>query len=159
MPLFRYRASDDWYGAKKSKGIPFENPSGFLRFMARPYRGFKRMVHALNRRSEAPYHCSGIGQATTGAGLIITMYFVYVLKSEKDDKFYIGFTNDVKKRCRDHNNGSNKSTRDRRPLKLVYYEAHCDKDDALRRERYFKTSKGKTTIRQILRHFLEEESS
>jgi len=82
------------------------------------------------------------------------MYFVYILKSEKDQKLYIGFTEDVAKRVKDHNEGKNTSTQSRRPLKLIYYEAHTSKRDALRREQYFKTSKGKTTLRTMLRNAL-----
>ncbi|MBI5872865.1 MAG: GIY-YIG nuclease family protein [Candidatus Omnitrophica bacterium] len=54
------------------------------------------------------------------------MYYVYVLLSLKDKKFYIGFSEDVKKRLADHNAGRNTSTKPRRPLKLIYYEAHLD---------------------------------
>jgi putative endonuclease len=79
------------------------------------------------------------------------MYFVYVLLSLQDKKFYIGFTENVERRLADHNAGRNTSTKCRRPFELMYYEAHGSKDDALRREMYFKTAKGKTTLRQVLR--------
>ena len=79
------------------------------------------------------------------------MYYVYVLLSLKDKKFYIGFTNDFKRRLKEHNSGKNISTKSRLPLKLLYYEAHLSKTDAARRERYFKTSKGKSTLKQMLR--------
>ena len=87
------------------------------------------------------------------------MYYVYILQSLKDNKFYIGFTTNIEKRIEDHNSGKNLSTELRRPFKLVYYEAHCDKDDALRRESYFKTTKGKATIRQVLRKYLSQQES
>ncbi len=83
------------------------------------------------------------------------MYYVYVLQSLKDGKFYIGFTNNIEDRVKDHNSGKNLSTELRRPLKLIYYEAHCEKGDALRREAYFKTTKGKVTIRQVLKEYLD----
>ena len=83
------------------------------------------------------------------------MYYVYVLLSLKDHKFYIGFSEDIKKRLTDHNAGRNTSTKSRRPFELIYYEAHLSKDDALRREAYFKTTKGKSTLRQMLRKALE----
>jgi len=79
------------------------------------------------------------------------MYYVYVLLSLKDSKFYIGFSEDINKRLADHNAGRNTSTKVRRPLELIYHEAHLSKDDALRREAYFKTTKGKSTLRQMLR--------
>jgi len=83
------------------------------------------------------------------------MFYVYILQSRKDEQFYIGFTKNLKKRIKDHNTGGTKSTKPRRPLKLIYYEAHKSEKDARRRERYFKTDKGKTTLRQMLRNQLE----
>jgi putative endonuclease len=79
------------------------------------------------------------------------MYYVYILLSLKDNKFYAGFSEDIKKRLADHNAGRNTSTKLRRPFELIYYEAHLSKEDALRRESYFKTTKGKSTLRQMLR--------
>jgi len=86
------------------------------------------------------------------------MYYVYVLLSFKDDKFYIGFTADLKRRLKEHNSGKNISTKSRRPLKLIYYEAHLSKLDAERRERYFKTTKGKASLKQMLRNFLQKSN-
>ena len=85
----------------------------------------------------------------------MSMYYVYVLISLKDNKFYIGFTNDLKRRLKEHKSGKNTSTKSRLPLELVYYEAHLSKADAMRRERYFKTTKGKSTLRQMLRDSLK----
>jgi len=82
------------------------------------------------------------------------MYYVYILLSKKDNKFYIGFTSDLKRRIKEHNNGKSSSTKSRRPLELIYYESHLSKKDALRREQYFKTSKGKSTIKLMLRNSL-----
>ena len=83
------------------------------------------------------------------------MFYVYVLQSLKDKKFYIGFTSQQPdKRLEGHNKGNTSSTRKRRPFKLVYYEAHTSQKDARRREKYFKTSKGKSTLRQMLRSTL-----
>ena len=79
------------------------------------------------------------------------MYFVYILHSLKDSKLYIGFTTNIERRKRDHDNGEVPSTASRRPLKIIYYEAHLSKKDALRREKYFKTTKGKSTIKLMLR--------
>ena len=82
------------------------------------------------------------------------MFYVYVLKSLKDGKFYIGFSADLRRRLQEHKLGGSKSTRSRLPFKLVYYEAHTSKDDARRREKYFKTSKGKSSLRQMIRNGL-----
>jgi len=62
------------------------------------------------------------------------MYYVYLLKSNKDDKLYLGYTNDLKRRLREHNASSSKATRSRLPLKLVYYEAYLSEKDAKDRE-------------------------
>jgi putative endonuclease len=83
------------------------------------------------------------------------MYYVYVLLSERDNLFYVGYSQKVDERLKCHNSGKNQSTRSRRPFKLLYYEAHTSKVDAMRREKYFKTTKGKVTINQILRDALE----
>jgi len=83
-------------------------------------------------------------------------YYVYILYSFKDRQFYAGFTTDLEKRIKRHQAGKVISTKDRRPLKLIFYEAYLNKSDALRREKYFKTSKGKTTRRTMLKEYLEE---
>jgi putative endonuclease len=62
------------------------------------------------------------------------MYYTYVLQSEKDNKWYTGYTNDLRKRFDQHNAGGVFSTKSRRPLKLIYYEACLDEDDAKKRE-------------------------
>lgn len=82
-------------------------------------------------------------------------WYVYVLRSLKDNQFYIGSTNNLKRRFAQHLRGENISTAKRRPLELLYFEGHRSKEDALRREKYFKTTKGKVTLRQILRADLE----
>jgi len=83
-------------------------------------------------------------------------FYVYVLFSEKDHKLYIGFSSDVFKRLQQHNEGMNTSTACRRPLRLIYYEAHLHKEDALRRESYFKSTSGKRTLQIVLKQTLED---
>lgn len=82
-------------------------------------------------------------------------YYVYILRSLKDGLFYIGFSENLKTKVVDHNSGKNVSTKNRRPLELIFYEAFPNKLDALRREKYFKTTKGKTTLKQMLKEFLK----
>ncbi|MFA6398139.1 MAG: GIY-YIG nuclease family protein [Patescibacteria group bacterium] len=82
------------------------------------------------------------------------MYYTYVLKSQKDNKLYIGYSTDLQKRFQEHQKGLVRSTKDRRPFKLIFYEAFKDKRDAIRRERYFKTDKGKSSLKQIIRYSL-----
>jgi putative endonuclease len=84
------------------------------------------------------------------------MFYTYVLHSLKDDKFYVGFSSDLKKRVDQHQNGLVESTRDRRPFALIYYEACVDQSDALRREKYLKSYHGKMFIRKRLKSFLEK---
>lgn len=69
------------------------------------------------------------------------MHYVYVLKSEKDGNLYIGKTSDLKRRFSEHQDGLNKSTRHRRPFRLVYYESYASKIDADDRERKLKQFK------------------
>jgi len=79
------------------------------------------------------------------------VYYVYVLLSERDSNFYTGSTPDLKRRFAVHCAGNVPSTKNRRPLKLIYYEASFSKDDAIRRERYLKTGMGKRYLRNRLK--------
>jgi putative endonuclease len=82
------------------------------------------------------------------------MYYTYVLQSECDGKFYAGFTQDLKLRFEQHNKGLVESTKDRRPLQLIYYEACIEKDDATKREKYLKTFYGKIFLKKRLKSYL-----
>jgi putative endonuclease len=62
------------------------------------------------------------------------MYYLYVLKSKRDDELYFGYTSDLRKRLTQHNSRLVEATRTRRPFVLVYYEAYLSKDDAKHRE-------------------------
>jgi len=66
------------------------------------------------------------------------MFYVYILKSIKDKQLYLGFTNDLKRRVREHNSTLSRSTKSRGPFKLVYYEAYTSKEDAIHREHNLK---------------------
>jgi putative endonuclease len=82
------------------------------------------------------------------------MYYTYALHSLKDRKFYIGYTKDLKQRFEEHQKGFVESTKHRRPLKLIYYEACLDRSDATRREKYFKTHHGKMYLGKRLKSYL-----
>jgi len=82
------------------------------------------------------------------------MYYVYVLQSGKDNKFYTGFSADLKERFKEHERGKVASTKKRLPLHLVYYEACISKKDAEHRERYLKTYHGKQFLRNRLKSYL-----
>ncbi len=81
------------------------------------------------------------------------MFYTYVLFSEKDENFYVGFSKDVKLRFEQHQKGLVHSTKNRRPLKLIYYEACISQDDALRREKYLKTYYGRLFIHKRLKSY------
>ncbi|MDD3101908.1 MAG: GIY-YIG nuclease family protein [Patescibacteria group bacterium] len=76
-----------------------------------------------------------------------TMHTIYVLRSLKDDNLYIGCTSDLQKRLREHRNKKVFSTRNRLPMKLIYFENYPDKYEAYRMERFYKTAKGKKIIK------------
>ena len=82
------------------------------------------------------------------------MYYTYILRSKKDGNFYAGFTQDLKLRFDQHNKGQVESTKDRRPFKLIYYEACLNRDDATHREKYLKTYHGKAYIKKRLKSYL-----
>jgi putative endonuclease len=84
------------------------------------------------------------------------MNYVYVLLSEMDGQFYTGATANLKKRVREHREGRVSSTRKRRPVTLIYYEACISREDAFRREKYLKTGMGKRYLRNRLRSYLEK---
>ena len=83
------------------------------------------------------------------------MYYVYVLQSLKDKQFYVGYTDDLKNRLGEHNSGRVVSTKDRRPLKLIYYEACLNEQDAKMREQYLKSGMGKKYIRNRLKFYFK----
>lgn len=71
------------------------------------------------------------------------MFCTYILQSEKDGSFYIGYTQQLQKRIHQHNNGKSNYSAKHRPFKLVYYEKLDSKQEALAREEYFKTAQGR----------------
>jgi putative endonuclease len=81
------------------------------------------------------------------------MVYVYVLSSKQDGQFYTGCTRDLRNRLALHNAGRVPSTRDRRPLNLIYYEACLNEHDAFRREKYLKTTYGKRYIKVRCRSY------
>ena len=80
------------------------------------------------------------------------MYYVYLLLLSNNN-LYAGYTHNLKVRISEHKIGKVKSTRNFRPLKLIFYESLLNKKDAERRERYFKTDKGKKMIKVMLKEY------
>jgi len=83
------------------------------------------------------------------------MYYVYVLKSQVDGKMYVGYTANLRNRLKEHQGGKVISTKSRRPFELIFYEGYKSDEDAKRRERYLKTSNGKSSLRMMLRDSLK----
>lgn len=84
--------------------------------------------------------------------------YVYVLISLKDFKFYIGYTNNLRNRLQLHARGKIKSTKNRRYLKLIYYEYFRNRIDAKAREKYLKSGAGHEQLHNILKRTLREEN-
>ncbi|MBP6000780.1 MAG: GIY-YIG nuclease family protein [Flavobacterium sp.] len=74
-------------------------------------------------------------------------YFVYILESEIDGRLYKGQTSDIDKRIKEHNSGKTKSTKGYKPWKLVYFEIFETRDEAVHREKYFKTGSGREYLK------------
>ncbi|MFA4995560.1 MAG: GIY-YIG nuclease family protein [Patescibacteria group bacterium] len=81
------------------------------------------------------------------------MFYVYILHSQNDGKMYTGYTKNLKLRFEKHENGLVDSTKDRRPLKLIYYEACVCQKDATHREKYLKSFRGKQFLRNRLKSY------
>lgn len=82
------------------------------------------------------------------------MFYTYVLKSKKDGKMYTGYTDNLRRRFKEHNNGESVYTKEKGPFNLIYYEACIEQKDARSRESYLKSGKGKRYLKSRLRRFL-----
>ena len=76
------------------------------------------------------------------------MYYTYLIQSEKDESIYIGFTGDLEKRIKRHNEGREKYTKKKIPWKLVFYAAFRTQKEATDFEKYLKSGSGKEFIRR-----------
>ena len=85
------------------------------------------------------------------------MWYVYILKSEKDNRWYTGMTHDLRKRLNEHNSSKSTYTKNRRPYLLIYYEASLSTDDARARELYLKSGMGKRFVKNRLKHYLSKD--
>jgi putative endonuclease len=84
------------------------------------------------------------------------MHYVYVLRSLSDDGFYIGCTENLRKRFQQHVHGNSFATSYRGPWKLIYYEAYLEQADALGREKYLKSGAGRRFLRSQLKNYLRK---
>ena len=85
----------------------------------------------------------------------MVQFYVYVLKSKRDQKLYIGLTDDIQNRLLRHNQGRVTSTKSRAPFTLVHYEIFSDRQVARKREKYFKTGAGRKSLETILARVVE----
>ena len=81
-------------------------------------------------------------------------YYIYTLQSLKDLNFYVGYTNNIQRRIDEHQSGKVLSTKNRLPMKLIYWEGCLNQKDALQREKYLKSSWGKRFIKNRLKNYL-----
>lgn len=81
------------------------------------------------------------------------MFYNYVLQSINSKNLYIGYTTDLRKRLKEHNQGLNKSTKPYLPWKIIYYEACLNEKDAKRRESYLKTTQGQRLLKRRLKEY------
>ncbi|MEK7197940.1 MAG: GIY-YIG nuclease family protein [Patescibacteria group bacterium] len=82
------------------------------------------------------------------------MYYVYVLENKDDKSLYIGFTQDLRQRLFDHNNGKgSRTTKLKKNWKLIYFEAYAEKYDALDREKFLKGGSGRKYLKKQLKHY------
>lgn len=85
----------------------------------------------------------------------VMFFCVYIIESKKEKGYlYIGSTNNLQRRIKEHNNGENKSTKSRIPWKLIYCEASLNEKDAIRREGYLKTSQGNRFIQTRIKEYI-----
>jgi putative endonuclease len=83
-------------------------------------------------------------------------YWVYVIQSEKDSWAYTGHTNNVKRRLHDHDRGKMKSTRNHGPFKLIYTEEFSNRSDAMVREKFLKSGKGRQIRKELVKQILKK---
>lgn len=90
-----------------------------------------------------------------GATTPTMFFYVYVLESLKDKQRYIGYTTNLPKRIKEHRKGLSFSTKPRLPMKLIYFEACLNQNDAMRRENYFKSTRGRRFLAKRLKSYYQ----
>ena len=78
------------------------------------------------------------------------MFYAYVIKSIDHNYYYKGHCEDIEKRLTQHNNGLTKSIKPYIPFKLVYFEVFTNREDAIKREKYFKSGEGRQFLKNII---------
>src|SRR5689334_7701680 len=78
------------------------------------------------------------------------MFYVYILQSESTGRFYTGSTADLDRRLAEHNSHAARATKNRGPWRIVHSESFPTRQQAMARERYFKTGHGRAELRKIV---------
>lgn len=78
------------------------------------------------------------------------MWYIYIIKSLKDNYRYIGYTSDWRKRLIYHNKGSNRSTKVHRPFKFIYLKTYDTKQQVIKIEQKLKSYKGGVALKNLI---------
>ena len=89
-------------------------------------------------------------QAEKPPGFLFKMCWVYVLKSQKDGKLYIGSTRNLEKRIFYHNSGKVRSTKSRRPFEIIYSKRFDSDTQARKFENTLKTTQRRRQIKKAI---------
>lgn len=89
---------------------------------------------------------------------MIMFNYVYTIESRKTGDLYVGWTKDLRKRFKEHNQGKNFSTKTKVPWLLIRYEAYLNEKDAKRREKYLKTNQGARLLKRAMKEYFYEKS-
>jgi putative endonuclease len=79
------------------------------------------------------------------------MFYIYILKSLKDNRTYVGYTDNLERRLSEHNSGQSKATKNRRPFKLIFSEQFKTSAEAKKRELYWKSGGGRRRMKELLK--------
>lgn len=82
------------------------------------------------------------------------MFYIYILKSLKDNRTYVGYTDNLERRMAEHNAGRSKATKNRRPLELIFSEQFQASSEAKKRELYWKSGAGRRRLKELLKNKL-----
>lgn len=80
------------------------------------------------------------------------MFYVYLLQSDVDSSFYVGYTENLEQRLKQHNSGESKYTSRKVPWKLVYFENFETKSEALKRECFLKKQRNKDFYQRLVKN-------
>jgi putative endonuclease len=78
------------------------------------------------------------------------MYYIYVMRSQSTGRLYIGHTDNIQRRLIEHNSGMSKSTKGRGPWELIYQEEYTTRGEAMKREYFLKSGKGREILKGII---------